>query len=191
MGCHFSLQGIVPARGWTFGSCIPGRSFMTEQSGSPIQNLIILCISYTVLCARIAAHGWLVTAFLCTEIWPAFVLHFSHLMSASHLPQKAASLPKSAYNKLQGRGMTRDYKERITVISCTDFCCQSSGERIKWDDMRGTQVLGLMTLFHRGFPPLFPLRASFRSEVQSALGVRWRFVQDAAWVSSFTHKLGT
>lgn len=73
-----------------------------------------------------------VTAFLCTEIWPAFVLHFSHLMSTSYLPQKAASLPKFAYNKLEGRGMTRDNdKERITVISCTDFCCQSSGERNK------------------------------------------------------------
>ena len=166
-------RGSSQPRDWTCVSCIAGRFFLIERSGKPNTKLnnLIVCISCTVLCARIAAHGW-----FCNSVslhWNSACFCLTFLPSHEHLSftTKATSLPKFAYNKLQGRSVTRDNdKERITVLSCADFCWQSSGERIKWDGMLGTQVLGLMMLFHSGFPPRFLLWASFRSDVQSAFG---------------------
>lgn len=148
-------------------------SFLIERSGKPNTkpNNLIVCISCTVLCARRAAHGWFCNSVSLHWNSACFCLTFLPSHECLSFTTKATSLPKFAYNKLQGRSMTQDNdKERITVISCADFCWQSSGERIKWDGMLGTQVLDLMMLFHSGFPPRFPLWASFRSDVQSAFG---------------------
>ena len=132
-----------------------------------------------------------VTVFLCTEIRPAFVLHFSHLMSASHLPQKPHPCQSLLITSYRGvawpRITTRRELPSFLVLTFVDkVLVKESNGMACW----GPRFLAWWCFSTVGSPhgscsePVSGVTCSQR------LAVRWRFVQDAAWVSSFTHKPG-